>query len=101
MGNRLLAVLAAGLLLGCQTVTTYEDGSTKVRSFGAGTVTVLDDGTVETTSPGLSEGFSGVVTYAVQAVANLVAVVLPFPAPAAPAPPVSSGEVAPHTHTVQ
>jgi len=86
VNKRVLAVLAVCLLVGCQTVTTYDDGTTEIRSFGAGTTTVLEDGTVETTSPGFSEGFSGVLSYTIQTMANLVAVVLPFPAPAAPAP---------------
>lgn len=77
MGNRsryvlavLALVVAAKLLLGCAHVVVEPDGTTKVRSFGASTVTVLDDGTVETSSPGLSEGLSGVVRYALQAVAT-------------------------------
>ena len=75
------------LLLGCQHVTV-KNGTTKVRTFGAGTTTVAKDGNVTTSSPGLSEGFSGVLSYTIQLGANMVAAVLPFPAPAAPAPVV-------------
>lgn len=70
MLRRIAAVLALGLLLGCQHVATHDDGTIVVRSFGAGTTTVAADGAVEVSSPGLSEGLSGVVRYAFAAVAT-------------------------------
>lgn len=71
MIRRFAAVLALGLLLGCQhvTVTTPDGATIEGRSFGAGTTAVAPDGTVTTTSPGISEGVSGVVQYALGAVA--------------------------------
>ena len=90
MASRVVTCLAAGLLcLGCQHVV--QDGeSTRIRTLGAGTVTVYHDGTVETSSPGLSEGFSGVLTYTVKAAANFARAFMPF---SPPAPAVD------HTHS--
>lgn len=81
MITRLLALTAVFLLCACQTVTTYENGTTEVRSFGAGTTYVSADGDVEVKSPGLSEGLTGVVTYALTAVAAFFHVAPPTPPP--------------------
>ena len=83
MDRRFIAlVLAAFMIVACQHVTvTFPSGVTaESRSFGAGSTTVESDGKITTTSPGLSEGFTGVMTYALTAVARFFHVG-PAPAP--------------------
>ena len=57
----LAAVLAACLLVSCISVQSTPDGARTVRTFGASTTTVAQDGTITTTSAGLSEGVAGTV----------------------------------------
>lgn len=95
--RKALAVLAVAIVakfaLGCQHVhQDLDTGSTRIYTLGAGTVTVLDDGSVETSSPGFSEGFSGVLTYTMQTAANFLRLFVPFPTPAAPAPASSCNQ---------
>jgi hypothetical protein len=70
MPSRLAAVLAAFVFVACQHVATHDDGTVEVRSFGAGKTTVSAEGAVEVTSPGLSEGLTDLVGYALRAVAS-------------------------------
>lgn len=62
----------------------------KIKTFGAGTASVATDGTVTTSSPGLSEGVTGVLQYSVQVAAGILRFMLPFPTSPAPEP---EGEV--------
>lgn len=65
-----LAVLA--LLLGGCIHTTVDDQETTVRTFGAATVVVAEDGSVTTESGGFSEGFVGFLATIPEAVLRLL-----------------------------
>lgn len=92
-----MLVLLVLLLTGCIHVqmdypNTEQNGekTMKIKTFGAGTASVATDGTVTTSSPGLSEGVTGVLQYSVQVAAGILRFMLPFPTSPAPEP---EGEV--------
>lgn len=58
---RYAVVLIACLLCACQTVVQNQDGSTEIRTFGAGTVRISEEDGIETESPGISEGLTRVL----------------------------------------
>lgn len=69
----LVAFLVALSTHGCTSVIKHPDGVTEVKTFGAATVTVKADGTIETESPGISEGITTVLVEIPKAVLRLLA----------------------------